>query len=92
MNSHSDVSSSRSDITPTLSNMAIVSSVGDYTNPLYLHHSNSLNTTPISCVLTGCDNYSICSCGMCFSLFGKNKLKFVEGVVTIPVDPDLAEK
>lgn len=67
--------------------------MGDYNDLLYLHPSDSSNTTLISCILTGCDdNYSIWSLDMHLSLFDKNKLKFVEGVVPIPVDPELAEK
>lgn len=92
MSSPTGASSSQSSITPAPSNRVVVSNVGDYTNPLYLHPFDASNTTLISCMLTGCDNYSIWSRAMRFSLFGTNKLKFGEGIVPIPVVPELFEK
>lgn len=52
--------------------------VHDYSDPLYLHPSDSSNTVFITCVLTGSENYVIWSKAMRFSLSGKNKLNFVE--------------
>lgn len=52
--------------------------VHDYSDPLYLHSSDSSNTALISCVLIGCENYAIWYRAMMFSLSGKNKLNFVE--------------
>lgn len=46
----------------------------------------------ISCVLTGCENYSVWSRAMSFSLGGKNKLNIVEGLVPMPVEQELADK
>lgn len=66
--------------------------VHDYSDLLYLHPSDSSNTVLISYVLTGCKNYSIWSRAMSFSLGGKNKLNFVEGLVPIPNEPELAGK
>lgn len=66
--------------------------VHDYSDPLYLHPSDSSNTALITCVLTGCDNYAIWSRAMRFSLSRKNKLNFVEGLILMPNEPDLAEK
>lgn len=80
--------------TPSPSSSALDSvtvSVHDYSNPLYLHPSDSFNTTLITCVLTSCDNYAIWSRAMKFSLSEKNKL-IVEGLIPIPNEPGLAEK
>lgn len=73
-------------------NDSVTVAVHDYSDPLYLHLSNSSNTALISHVLTGCENYSIWSRATSFSLGGKNKLSFVEGLIPIPNKPNLAEK
>lgn len=45
-----------------------------------------------SCVLTECDNYSIWSSALSFSLDGKNKSGFVERSVSTPIDHDHVRK
>lgn len=59
----------------------------DYSDFLYLHPSDSSNTALITCVLTRCENYVIWSKPMKFSLSGKNKLNFIEGLVLVPIEP-----
>lgn len=66
--------------------------VADYSDPLYLYPSDSSNTILIFCVLTGYDNYAIWSRAMSFSLYGKNKLSFVEGIVPLHANPEVANK
>lgn len=70
----------------------VVSSLGDNNNLLYLHPSNSSNTTLISYLLTMRDNYAIWSRAMIFFLDGKNKLGFIEGFVPLSIGPDRANK
>lgn len=67
-------------------------SVHDYSDHLYLHPSDSSNIVLTSCVLTGCENYAIWFRAMRFSLSGKNKLNFVEGLVHVPIELELVEK
>lgn len=89
-----DASSSRLGInsSPTTIISGNVSSLGDYNDPLYLHLFDSSNTILISCVLIGCDNYSIWIRAMSFSLDCKNKLGFIKGTVPKSGDSDLANK
>ncbi|XP_051128935.1 uncharacterized protein LOC127249912 isoform X2 [Andrographis paniculata] len=81
---------STASVSNTVGVLSSVPSQKYYADPLYLHHSDSSNIVLVSCVLTGSENYEIWSRAMSFALSGKNKLDFVEGLVPLPNDPDLA--
>lgn len=80
MSSSPASSSSETSLISVTQNSVATSRLGDYIDLLYLHPSDSSNTTLISCVLIGCDNYVVWSKAMMFSLDDKNKLGFVENL------------
>lgn len=55
----------------------------DISNPLFIHHSNHPSMMLVSKPLNG-DNYSTWSYATKISLSAKNKLGFVDGIVTQP--------
>ncbi|XP_051150299.1 uncharacterized protein LOC127264798 [Andrographis paniculata] len=74
----------------TSNNLPLV--ITNHYDPMYVHPSDYANASLISCVLTGCENFVIWNKAMTIALKSKNKLKFVEGKVPMPSDPELAEK
>lgn len=59
------------------------STIDDISNPYYLHHSDSLGLVLVSQQLTG-KNYASWNHAMTITLSVKNKLGFIDGLVTRP--------
>ncbi|KAI3800774.1 hypothetical protein L1987_28870 [Smallanthus sonchifolius] len=57
----------------------------DFSNPLYLHPSDTANASIVSIKLTGTENYVIWSNAMSLALQVKNKLGFVDGKCVRPI-------
>jgi hypothetical protein len=66
------------------------SHLDNFSNPFFLHNGDSPGTVLVSQPLIG-ENYNTCSRSMTMALQAKIKLKFVDGTLVKPTDPDGAE-
>jgi len=64
--------------------------IDNFSNPFFLHNGDSPGAFLVSQPLIG-ENYNTWSRSMTMALRAKNKLKFVDGTLTKPNDPDGAE-
>nr|GEU49180.1 ribonuclease H-like domain-containing protein [Tanacetum cinerariifolium] len=51
----------------------------DISDPLHLHHNDTIALTVVSIKLKGTENYQVWSCVMLLALEGKNKIGFIDG-------------
>jgi hypothetical protein len=61
-----------------------------FSSPFFLHNGDSPGVVMVSQTLIG-GNYNTWSRSMRMALRAKNKLKFVDGTLTKPIDPDRVE-
>jgi len=66
------------------------SNFDNFSNPFFLHNGDSPGAVLVSQPLIG-ENYNTWSRSMTMALRAKNKLKFVDGTLVKPIDPDGAE-
>jgi hypothetical protein len=66
------------------------SNFDNFLNPFFLHNGDNPGAVLVSQPLIG-ENYNTWSRSMTMALRAKNKLKFVDGTLVKPVDPDGAE-
>ncbi|KAF8380696.1 hypothetical protein HHK36_028186 [Tetracentron sinense] len=74
----------------TLQNSSSSSLLDSSSSPFFLHNGDSLGAVLVSQPLIG-KNYNTWSRSMSMALRAKNKLKFVDGTLTKPTNPDGAE-
>lgn len=64
----------------------------DFSNPLYLHPSDTNSTPLINFKLIGTENYKVWSCTMTLALETKNKIGFINKSCIKPTDDDVLIK